>query len=367
VTFRTPLFDAHRRLGARMVAFAGWEMPIGYGDPGAEHEAVRRTCGLFDVSHMGELRFDGPGAEQLCQRLTTNDVRRLEDGGAQYSVACRADGGVLDDLILYRLAKDAFLAIVNAGHTNVMFDWCSEQAGEDGHVRNESREWALIAVQGPLAVEVVTKLVSCAAASQAAFTITSGSWRNATVWVSRTGYTGEDGFEVLVPADEASPFWSAALEEVLRVGGMPCGLAARDTLRLEAALPLCGSDMDETTTPLQAGLEWVVRFVPGNEFIGREALEREREEGIPRRLVCLEMKAAGVPRQGYEIRRDGMQVGVVTSGARSPTLGSFIGLALVASRHASLGTELDVMIRGRAVPARIVEKPFYRRDRRGKA
>jgi aminomethyltransferase len=358
---RTPLYDAHRRLGARLVDFAGWEMPVAYDDAADEHRAVRTCCGLFDVSHMGELRVHGRDAGRVWQRLTTNDVCRLGDGDAQYTICCGEAGGVLDDLVLYRFAEDDYLAVVNASNTGTMRAWVEERCSGHAAFADESADWALLAVQGPRAVDVM-RAVGPVDPSQRSFTVRRGEIAGIAVWLSRTGYTGEDGFEVLVPSAGAPSVWSAVLDEVCAAGGRPAGLAARDTLRLEAALPLCGSDMGPDTTPLQAGLGWVVRFEDGNDFIGRPALEVERAAGPARRLVCFELEGAGVPRHGYEVRHDDVRVGLVTSGARSPTLGRFIGMAYVPAPCASPGTEIAVVVRGRSVPGRVVRRPFYRRE-----
>lgn len=358
---RTPLYDVHRRLGARMVDFAGWEMPVSYGDAADEHRAVRGACGIFDVSHMGQLRLRGAAAATVWQRLTTNDVRRLADGGAQYTLACAADGGIRDDLILYRLSAAEWLAIVNAGNTPAMAAWVGGQSGAEAAFADESPEWALLALQGPRALEIARDLARVDP-SQPPFTIRPGAIDGIPVQVSRTGYTGEDGFEVLVPATEAVRVWDRLCDGVLAAGGHPAGLAARDTLRLEAALPLCGSDMGPDVSPLQAGLGWAVRFVEGNDFVGRRALEAERGAGVRRRLVCFELDdGGGVPRHGYEVRHAGVRIGEVTSGARSPSLGRFIGMGYVASEWAEPGTSIEVVVRGRASQARVVPRPFYRR------
>lgn len=358
---RTPLYEIHRRLGARVVDFAGWDMPVAYGDAAVEHRAVRSACGLFDVSHMGELRVRGRDAGRLWQRITTNDVRRLADGGAQYTVACNEDGGIRDDLIVYRLAEDDFLAIVNAANTAAMRERIERHASAEATPADESAAWALLAVQGPRAADVLED-VAGADASQPAFTIRRAAVGAVPVWLSRTGYTGEDGFEVLVPAAHAAEVWAAVFDAVVGAGGRPAGLAARDTLRLEAALPLCGSDMGPDTSPLQAGLGWAVRFVEGNDFVGRASLEAERAAGVAHRLVCFEMDDAGVPRHGYEVRHEGRRVGTVTSGARSPTLGRFIGMGYVSTACSVVGTPLEIVVRGRPVAARVVRRPFYRRE-----
>ena len=361
---RTTLYEHHRRLGARLVEFAGWEMPVSYGSPVAEHEAVRTRCGLFDVSHMGEIEVTGRHARDLCQRLTTNDVGRLAPGQAQYSVVCNERGGVIDDLIVYCLEATRYLMVVNAAHTQQVLAWIDAHPEPGATVRDVSAEWALLALQGPAAVGVVAELLPIDRA-QRSFTASEHTWFGTSVLASRTGYTGEDGFELFVPATHAALAWEALLEAARPRDGMPAGLAARDTLRVEAALPLCGTDMDAETTPLEAGLGWVVALDGPDGFIGADALRAQRDTGVPRRLVCFELEGAGVPRHGYPLLADGHPVGAVTSGTKSPTLGRFIGLGYVAVERAVPGTSLTVQIRNRVVPARVVRRPFYQRGRKG--
>ena len=336
---RTPLFDAHRALGARLVEFAGWEMPLSYRGAAEEHRAVRERCGLFDVSHMGEIELRGPAAAAVCQELTVNDVRRLRIGDGQYTVFCNERGGVLDDLIVFRLGPERYLLVVNAANTAADYAWVRAR---------RSAELALLALQGPEAELALRTLTALDLTGLRPFAALEGGVAGVRTLVSRTGYTGEDGLELLVAAADAPPLWEAVLEATRRRDGLPAGLGARDTLRLEAGLPLCGTDMDETTTPLEAGLAWVVKLDKG-DFVGRAVLAEQAARGVTRRLVGLELAEPGVPRHGYPVWRDGAAVGTVTSGTRSPTLGTYIGLAYV---------------RGRRVPARVVARPFYRRVRR---
>ena len=359
---RTPLYDAHRAHGARMVDFAGWEMPLSYRGIAEEHQAVRRHCGLFDVSHMGEIEVGGPSAVAVCQELTVNDVARLRIGDAQYTLLCNESGGVLDDLVVYRLGAERYLLIVNAANAEQDLGWITSHAAGRADVVDRSAELALLALQGPEAEVALRQLTALDLTALRAFTACETRVAGETVVVSRTGYTGEDGFELLVEAPSARPLWDALLESAARRGGLPAGLGARDTLRLEAGLPLCGTDMDTTTTPLEAGLAWVVKLGKG-EFIGRAALAAQAASGVTRRLVGLELEEPGIPRHGYSVWHDGSQVGRVTSGTKSPTLGTFIGLAYVAVAAAAPGTPVAVDIRGRHVPAHVVERPFYRRVR----
>jgi aminomethyltransferase len=357
---RTALFDRHRGLGARMVDFAGWEMPVSYRGALEEHRAVRERCGLFDVSHMGEVELRGAGALAFADRLTVNAVARLGDDDGQYSIFCDDAGGVVDDLIVYRRSPDRALLVVNAGTTPADLAWIRSHVPGNAEVVDRSADTGLLALQGPRAAAVLAGLASFDPATLRPFTVRDGTVAGERTLVSRTGYTGEDGFELFVATERLTALWDAVLAAVERAGGMACGLAARDTLRLEASLPLYGTDMDRTTTPLEAGLGWVVKLGKG-EFIGRAALARQRETGLARRLVGLTMDDAGIPRHGQRVLAGDDEVGVVTSGTKSPTLGAFVGMAYVATAHAATGTPLAVDIRGRRHAAHVVDRPFYRR------
>lgn len=363
MALRTPLYDVHRALGAKIVEFAGWDMPVSYAGMLEEHHAVRRTCGLFDVSHMGEIELRGPGARALCQRLGVNDVDTLRDGDGQYTLFCNPQGGVLDDLIVYRLGPERWLMIVNASNAPADVAWVREHAGPDVEVDDQSARTGLLALQGPEAAAVLGTLTALDLASVPSFAIRAARVAGIDMLVSRTGYTGEDGFELVVAADDTVAAWEAVHAATTRRGGMAAGLGARDTLRLEAALPLCGTDMDTTTTPLEASLGWVVKLRK-DDFVGRDALARQAEAGVPRRLVGLALDEPGIPRHGHAVFRGEERVGTVTSGTKSPTLGSFIGMAYVDASAAATGTSIAVDIRGRRVPGRVVARPFYRRPRR---
>ena len=361
---RTPLFEAHRELGGRMVDFAGWEMPLSYGSALEEHHAVRRRCGLFDVSHMGEIELRGPAAEALCQELTVNDVSRLGDGDGQYTVLCNERGGVLDDLVLFRLAAERFLLVVNAANTEADRAWIDAHAGADVVVDDRSADLALLALQGPESERVLRTLTALDLTALRPFTIRDATVAGVPCQVSRTGYTGEDGFEILIPAADARRVWDPLLAAVRRWEGLPAGLGARDTLRLEAGLPLCGTDMDADTTPLEAGIAWVVKLRKPR-FIGREVLACQAACGPERRLVGFRLDEPGVPRHGQAVWHDGARVGTVTSGTKSPTLGTFIGMASVATPATRTGTAVAVEIRDRRLPAHVVDRPFYRRPALG--
>jgi aminomethyltransferase len=363
MALRTPLYDVHRALGAKIVEFAGWDMPVSYAGMLEEHHAVRRTCGLFDVSHMGEIELRGPGARALCQRLGVNDVDLLRDGQGQYTLFCNPQGGVLDDLIVYRLGPERWFMIVNAANAAADAAWVREHAGSDVEIDDQSARTGLLALQGPEAAAVLGTLTALDLASVPSFGIRAARVAGIDMLVSRTGYTGEDGFELVVPAEHTVAAWEAVHAATVRRGGMPAGLGARDTLRLEAALPLCGTDMDSTTTPLEASLGWVVKLGK-QDFIGRDALVRQAAEGVPRRLVGLALDEPGIPRHGHAVFRGEERIGTVTSGTKSPTLGTFIGMAYVDASAAATGTSIAVDIRGRRVPGRVVARPFYRRPRR---
>ena len=356
---RTPLHSAHQALGARFVDFGGWEMPVQYTGIIDEHHAVRQRAGLFDVSHMGEIELRGPHALAATQALTVNDVGRLHDGQAQYSLLCRPDGGVVDDIMVHRLTEQRVLVCVNASNTEKDLAWITERAG-GAQVVDRSTELALLALQGPRATEILACVTPLQLAHLPPFACAEGMVAGRAALVAHTGYTGEDGWEIYCAAADARTLWDALLDAGTAVGIQPAGLGARDTLRLERALPLYGHELTEETTPLEAGLGWVVRFTK-EDFSGREALLRQRETGLTRRLIGMTMIDAGIPRQGYRILQDQQQVGMVTSGTKSPTLGKAIGLGYVANASQEVGTTLGIEIRGRRLRAEVVRLPFYRR------
>ncbi len=354
---RTPLFAAHRRLGARMVDFAGWEMPVYYTSILQEHRAVRTAAGLFDVSHMGEVEVRGAAALGAVQRLVTNDAAKLTPGVAQYAVLCLSSGGLVDDVVYYCLASDRFLFCVNASNAEKDFRWMRDNTTE-AEVLNRSGEFAQLALQGPRAATILAPLASIDVTTLRSFRFAEAGVAGAAALLSRTGYTGEDGFEIYLGVDSAETVWNRLLEAGRPHGLVPVGLGARDTLRLEKGLMLYGNDIDETTSPLEAGLEWVVKLAKG-DFIGRDALLVQQREGPRRRLAALRMaESAPPPRHGYRVLQAGRPVGVVTSGTKSPTLGMGIALALVETRAAAMGSGLAVEIRSRQHPAEVVPLPF---------
>ncbi|HUF92393.1 MAG TPA: glycine cleavage system aminomethyltransferase GcvT [Candidatus Limnocylindria bacterium] len=353
---RTPLHQAHVEAGARMVAFGGWDMPVQYAGIIEEHRTVRAAVGLFDVSHMGEFEVEGPQAEAVLQRLTTNDVTALEIGQVQYSLLCYPEGGIVDDLTLYRLGPDRYMLTVNAGNIDKDWQWVTAH-GTGARWRNASQETGLVAVQGPKAEALVGRLASCDVATIGYYRFATGTVAGVAMIISRTGYTGEDGFELYCPAEGTRAVWRALLEAGRADGVAPIGLGARDTLRLEMRYALYGNDIDETTNPLDAGLGWVVKPAKG-DFIGREAIEKVRAAGPARRLVGIEMAERAVARHGYPVVKDGSPVGVVTSGSYGPSVDRYIGMAYVAAPHTATGTALGVEIRGQVKPARVVKTPF---------
>jgi aminomethyltransferase len=360
---RTPLYDSHISIGARMVEFAGWDMPVQYSGHVNEHMAVRDAAGLFDVSHMGEIEIRGHDALALVQRITTNDASKLQDNQVQYSALLNDEGGILDDLLVYRLNQEYFMLVVNAGTTESDFEWIRSHVGSANvEVHNTSSAFALLALQGPHAEGILQPLTDHMLDRIPYYWSQRVLVDGIDCHVSRTGYTGEDGFEIACYAANARHLWNRLLITGSDHGLLPCGLAARNTLRLEAAYRLHGHDIDETTTPLEAGLGWIVKLSKG-DFIGREALVRQKEV-LKRKMVGFEVLDRAPARDGYAMVLGDKQVGIVTSGSPAPYLKKNIGLAYLPSEHTAIGTELSVVIRGRNVPCRIVETPFYKRTRR---
>lgn len=355
---RTPLYDAHRALGGRMVPFAGFEMPVQYGSILEEHAAVREAAGLFDVSHMGEIFLSGPGAVASAERLVTCPVDSLAPGRIRYGLLCNEDGGVVDDVTLYRIAEDRLFLCVNASNIEKDYRWIVRHAGPDTRVENRSDHYGLLALQGPASATILAGLCPLPLGAMKRFRFEEGRVAGATAWISRTGYTGSDGFELYIAAGDLGGVFQALLDAGKPLGLRPCGLGARDTLRLEAALPLYGHELDDTTSPLEAGLERFVKRARGG-FLGAEAIERRARAGAERRLVGFVVEGRGFARAEYPILYDGAQVGVVTSGGPSPTLGKSIGLGYVPPALAAPGTRIEIGVRDRTLPARVVETPFW--------
>lgn len=358
---RTALYPIHCELGARMVEFGGWQMPVQYRGVIDEHLAVRHAAGLFDVSHMGEIEVKGPDALAFLQELTTNDVSRLSNGQIQYTLMCYPDGGVVDDLTLYRFDGEHFLLCVNAANTDKDYAWI-EQALEDSNLsgvscRNVSAEFAQLALQGPAAATILARLTDTTLERIAFYHFYEGLVAGIPTIISRTGYTGEDGFELYCHPEGAITLWRNLLEVGGADGLIPAGLGARDTLRLEMKYPLYGHELSPEISPLEAGLGWITRLDKPH-FIGREALLRQKERGVTRRLIGLRLTEAGVPRAGYGVLYQGEEIGTITSGTLSPSLRQGIAIALVRSDVQRPGTPLEVAIRQRRVAAEIAKTPF---------
>lgn len=359
---RTPLYEEHAKLGGKIIPFAGFEMPVQYpAGVSVEHQAVREHAGLFDVSHMGEFLLEGERAAEFVDYLVANDISRREPWQATYCVMCNAKGGVVDDLLVYKF-PDRFRLVVNAANIDKDFDWvsaCLERFGSDGvELANESDAIALLALQGPDSEAMLAPLSDLDPSALGYYRFAESRVVDEPCVVSRTGYTGEDGFELYCGPESAAKLWNALLE----AGGeriRPVGLGARDTLRLEAGLALYGSDIDDETTPLEAGLGWTVKLDKG-EFVGRDALVAQKEKGLERKLCGFVLKSRGFPRPGYEIRYQGTVVGSVRSGTVGPTLGQGIGTGYLPPELAKEGTEIEIVIRGASNAAEVVKMPFYK-------
>jgi aminomethyltransferase len=342
-----------------MVPFAGWLMPVQYGGILEEHRAVRRAAGIFDVSHMGELWIEGEGATGVVQELITNDAARLKEKQIIYSPMCYPDGGVVDDVLVYKTAPHSYLLVVNAGNRQKDLDWITERAGRAARVSDRSEETAQIALQGPASLEILQKLTSLALSEIKYYWFTGGKVNDIECLVSRTGYTGEDGFEIYAPREKAAGLWESLLAAGQQAGLKPAGLGARDTLRFEACLPLYGHELSPSITPLEAGLKAFVKLEKEN-FTGREALLRQQQQGLSKRLVGFDMLDRGIPRQGYPIKdRHGESIGFVSSGTFSPTLEKNLGLGFISTGHTD--EHIFVEVRGRQLKARIIQRPFYKR------
>ncbi len=355
---RTPLYEVHKNLNAKFTEFGGWEMPIQYSSIVTEHLAVRSIVGLFDLSHMGEIEVSGQGANELVQKLSTNDVRRLSNGRVLYTLFCNETGGIVDDLLVYRHADHHYMLVVNAANIEKDLAWVESCNDTGADVKDMSEETALIALQGPQAIDLLNPFVPERDVSEIPyFRFTAGEVAGVPTIISRTGYTGEVGFELYVPAADAEQLWTALYPTVVATGGQPVGLGARDTLRLEAGLRLYGTDMNDDTNPFEVGLGKFVRF-KNRQFIGKSALVAHKKKGIAKQMIGFQMLDRAVARAGYAIYQVNERIGSVTSGAPSPSLKCSIGFASIESQAVSKNEKVDVEIRGKLHPAKIVEVPF---------
>jgi len=358
---RTALNAIHKAAGGRMVEFGGWEMPVEYTGITQEHIAVRTRAGLFDVSHMGEIEVKGPEALRLLQWVTSNDVSRLQDGRAQYSALMYPAGSAVDDCIVHRFSENHYFLCVNAANTDKDFDWIVEHNRFDAEVRNVSHKYTQLALQGPHAAAILARVTRTEFASLRYYGFMPATCCGVEGLLARTGYTGEDGFEFYFPPAESARVWNDLLEAGKPDGLVPVGLGARNTLRLEAGYPLYGHELDEDTTLLEANLGWIAKLDKG-DFLGRDVLLRQRQEGTRKKLVGFEMTERGICRDGYDILIEGKIVGRVTSGSYAPFLKKSIGLGYVPPGNAEIGREIQIDIRGKAVAARLVPLPFYKRS-----
>lgn len=356
---RTPLFNNHLESKGKLIDFGGWELPVEYSGIRTEHDAVRNAAGLFDVSHMGEITVTGEAAEEYLQNIVTNDISVLSNYQICYTTMCYPDGGIVDDLLVYKYSNKKYLLVVNASNTEKDYEWLDTHSIENVTIKNVSDEYSQLAIQGPKAQEILQKL-SDIDLNEIEFYHFADNVKIGEInaLVSRTGYTGEDGFEIYLPSAEGPILWDLLLESGKDFGLIPAGLGARDTLRFEAALPLYGQEIDKDITPLEAGLGFCVKLSK-EKFIGMEALAKQKSEGLKRKLAGFEMTERGIPRSHYQVYADGKKIGYVTTGSLSPTLNKNIGLALLDIDYTKEGTEIEVEIRNKKVKAKIIKKPFY--------
>ncbi|MCB2407512.1 glycine cleavage system aminomethyltransferase GcvT [Hymenobacter lucidus] len=354
------LNDVHQQLGAKMVPFAGYNMPVRYSSDLDEHRTVRRAVGMFDVSHMGEFRVRGPQALDLIQRVTSNDASKLTDGKAQYSCLPNEDGGIVDDLLVYKLADEDYMLVVNASNIDKDWDWISRFNTNGAEMENISDQTSLFAVQGPKAAEALQSLTDTDLASIPYYSFVQGTFAGAPgVIISATGYTGAGGFELYIPNEHAQQVWDKIMEAGQPFGLKPIGLGARDTLRLEMGFSLYGNDIDDTTSPLEAGLGWITKFT--KDFTNSASLKAQKEQGVTRKLVAFLMDGAGIPRSHYELVNEaGEKIGEVTSGTQSPSLSKGIGLGYVTTEYSAPGSQIFVQVRGKNFPATVVKLPFVK-------
>ncbi|MCD4838198.1 glycine cleavage system aminomethyltransferase GcvT [Neobacillus sedimentimangrovi] len=362
---RTPLFELYKEYGGKTIDFGGWELPVQFSSIKEEHEAVRTKAGLFDVSHMGEIEVKGSDSLPYLQKMMTNDISKIKNGGAQYTAMCYENGGTVDDLLVYKIEDNHYLLVVNASNIEKDYKWLEKHLEGDVTLENLSEKTAQLALQGPLAEKVLQKLAGEQDLSQIGFfkfqqdVVFAGK----KVLISRTGYTGEDGFEIYCDAKDAQELWRAILEAGKEEGVVPCGLGARDTLRFEANLALYGQELTPEISPLEAGIGFAVKLNKEADFIGKEALKQQKEKGLTRKIVGIEMIDRGIPRHGYQVFKGETQIGEVTTGTQSPTLKKNVGLALISAEYTGIDSEVEVEIRGKRLKAKVVPTPFYKREK----
>lgn len=363
---RTPLFEVYKEYGGKTVDFGGWELPVQFSSIKEEHEAVRTKAGLFDVSHMGEIEVKGPDSLDYLQKLMTNDVSKLKNGGAQYTAMCYENGGTVDDLLVYKIEDDHYLLVVNASNIEKDYDWMQKHLEGNVKIENLSEGMAQIAIQGPKAEGILQKLSAEHDLGTIGFFKFSEEvdLNGKKALVSRTGYTGEDGFEIYCDSNDSVSLWKEILVAGKEDGVIPCGLGARDTLRFEANLALYGQELSPEISPLEAGIGFAVKLNKEADFIGKDALKQQKENGLPRKIVGIEMIDRGIPRHGYPVYKGDVRIGEVTTGTQSPTLKKNIGLALIDTKETELGNEVEVEIRGKRLKAAVSATPFYKRDKK---
>ncbi|WP_018392132.1 glycine cleavage system aminomethyltransferase GcvT [Bacillus sp. 37MA] len=362
---RTPIFDTYKKNGAKVIDFGGWALPVQFTGIIEEHEAVRTKAGLFDVSHMGEVLVEGKDAERYLNHLVTNDVTKLQINHAQYTAMCDPDGGTVDDLLIYKLENETYLLVINAANIEKDFEWMKQHVKGSVKLENRSSDIALIAIQGPKAEGILQTVTDVHLSEIGFFHFAQNVRVNGVenVLVSRTGYTGEDGFELYLKASDAEKLWESLLEAGKAEGLKRCGLGARDTLRLEARLALYGQELTRDISPLEAGIGFAVKTKKESDFIGKSALIKQKEDGLTRKIVGIEVTGRGIPRHGYKVFSETEEeIGFMTSGTHSPTLKKNLGLALIKSEHTKEGTPLKVEIRHKKVDAHVVKTPFYKRE-----
>ncbi|WP_066074117.1 glycine cleavage system aminomethyltransferase GcvT [Neobacillus soli] len=361
---RTPLFDVYKENGGKTIDFGGWELPVQFSSIKEEHEAVRTRAGLFDVSHMGEVEVKGADSLSYLQKMMTNDISKIKNGAAQYTAMCYENGGTVDDLLVYKIEDNHYLLVVNASNIDKDYNWLEEHLDGDVSLENLSEKTAQLALQGPLAEKVLQKLTDTDLSEIGFFKFQQEVTVNGKkTLVSRTGYTGEDGFEIYCDASDVVDLWRAILSSGEAEGILPIGLGARDTLRFEANLALYGQELSPEISPLEAGIAFAVKLNKEADFIGKEALKQQKENGLPRKTVGIEMIDRGIPRHGYPVYHGEVLIGEVTTGTQSPTLKKNIGLALIKTEFAGLDSEVEVEIRGKRLKATVVPTPFYKREK----